>query len=147
MKYDGPFEIIEKISAVAYRLRMPSSYGLHPVINIAHLESYKQSPDEFGNRPKKRINRADFDELPEVDVDRIVAERKKKGRSNRLITEYLVRFEGHNEDHDEWKTAVQLKNAPEVLQQWKARMIRRKEDTSEHGTLSNFAIRTKENQL
>lgn len=128
MKYDGPFEIIEKISAVAYRLRMPASYGLNPIINIAHLEKYKESPDEFGERPNKRINRADFDELPETGVDRIVSERKKKGRSSRFITEYLIRFEGHNEDHDEWKTAIQLKNAPEVLQSWKAKMLRRKQD-------------------
>ena len=40
MKYDGPFEIIQKLSAVSYRLRMPQSYRIHPVLNIAHLERY-----------------------------------------------------------------------------------------------------------
>ena len=126
MKYDGPFEIIRKISPVAYQLRMPTSYGMHPVLNIAHLETYNASPEEFGKRPAKSLNRADFEELPEVDVDRIVSERKKKGRNGRQITEYLVRFEGFSEDHDEWKTAVQLKNAPEILQSWRARMLRRR---------------------
>src|SRR3979490_881899 len=48
MKYDGPFEILEKKSPVTYRLRMPASYGIHPVLNIAHLEKYHLSPDEFG---------------------------------------------------------------------------------------------------
>lgn len=32
------------VSRVAYRLRMPDSYGIHPVINIAHLDKY-QVPD------------------------------------------------------------------------------------------------------
>ena len=48
MKYDGPFKIIKKISPVSYRLRMPTSYGIHPVLNIAHLEKYQTSPSEFG---------------------------------------------------------------------------------------------------
>ena len=42
-KYNGPFEISKKISAVAYRLRMPGSYGMHPVLNIEHLEKYQES--------------------------------------------------------------------------------------------------------
>ena len=71
-RYEGPFEIMEKISAVAYRLRMPASYGMHPVLNIEHLEKYQESPEEFGERPHARINRPSFDVLPEYEVDRIV---------------------------------------------------------------------------
>jgi hypothetical protein len=44
MKYDGPFEIIRKLSPVTYQLRLPVSYGIHPILNIAHLEEYKKSP-------------------------------------------------------------------------------------------------------
>jgi hypothetical protein len=49
MKYDGPFEIIQKLSVVSYRLRMPEFYGIHRILNIAHLEKYQPSPTEFGN--------------------------------------------------------------------------------------------------
>jgi len=49
MKYDGPFEVIQKLSPVSYQLQMLASYGIHPIINIAHLEKYKPSPAEFGN--------------------------------------------------------------------------------------------------
>lgn len=45
-RYKGPFEIIKKISAVAYC--MPASYWMHPVLNIEHLEKYQESPSEFG---------------------------------------------------------------------------------------------------
>ena len=71
MKYDGPFEIIHKLSPDSYRLRMPSSYGIHPILNIAHLEKYQSSPAEFGERPIKNLNREDFNELPEYKVERI----------------------------------------------------------------------------
>ena len=49
MKYNGPFEIIQKLSAVSYRFQMPEYYGIHPVLNIAHLEKYQPSPAKFSN--------------------------------------------------------------------------------------------------
>jgi hypothetical protein len=42
-KYEGPFEVSEKISPVTYRLCMPASYGIHPVLNISHLEEHRAS--------------------------------------------------------------------------------------------------------
>jgi hypothetical protein len=74
MKYDGPFEIIQKLSAVSYRLRMPQSYRIHPVLNIAHLERYQPSPAKFGNKPTKSLNRANFNELSEYEVEMIIAD-------------------------------------------------------------------------
>ena len=75
MKYDGPFDVIQKLSAVSYWLRMPKSYGIHPIFNISHLEKYQPSPAEFGNRPTKSLNWADFDKLLEYEVEKVVAER------------------------------------------------------------------------
>ena len=52
MRYNGPFEIIKKISPVSYQLQMPASYRIHPVLNIAHLEKYHAAPPpppEFGD--------------------------------------------------------------------------------------------------
>src|SRR5882757_4997454 len=119
MKYDGPFEVIRGLSAVSYRLRMPESYGIHPILNIAHLEKYQPSPAEFGNRPTKSLNRADFDKLPEYEVDKIIAERRKKGRNGRRIIQFLTRFQGYTEDSDEWLNQKQLRNAPEILEAWR----------------------------
>ena len=117
-RYEGPFEIIEKISAVAYRLRMPASYGMHPVLNIEHLERYQESPKEFGDRPKIEPNRLSFDALPEYEVDRIVAERTRRGRNGRKIPIYRVRYTNYGPEEDTWETKQNLKNAPEVLRDW-----------------------------
>ena len=35
MKYDGPFEVQQKITPMTYWLWMLASYGLHPIFNIA----------------------------------------------------------------------------------------------------------------
>ena len=81
--YDGPFEIMAKLSPITCRLWLPSSYRIYPVINIAHLEPYHLSPEEFGNRPIIPFNRAESAEK-EWEVDSIVAERSRK-RGNRRI--------------------------------------------------------------
>ena len=120
MKYEGPFEIIQKISPVTYRLRMPASFGIHPVINIAHLERYNLSPMELGTRPTKPLSREDFQDLPEYEVEKILAEKLRK-RGNKRIRLFRTRFTGYGPEADEWLTAKQLKNAPEVLKTWQER--------------------------
>jgi hypothetical protein len=97
---------------------MPESYGIHPILNIAHLERYQPSPAEFGNRPTKSLNRADFDKLLEYEDEKIIAKRRKKGRNGRRIIQYLTRFKGYTADSDEWLNLKQLRNAPEILETW-----------------------------
>ena len=70
---------------------MPESYGIHPMLNIAHLEKYQPLPAEFGNRPTKSLNCADFDELPEYKVEMILTDQRKKSRKGRYVVEYLPR--------------------------------------------------------
>ena len=121
MKYEGPFEILQKLGPVTYRLRMPASYGLHPVLNVTHLESYTTSDPAFGSRPSKRISRDDFETLPEYEVESIVAERWRRVRNGRRIQELLTHFVGYDSDYDEWLTRRQLKNAPDMLREWDRR--------------------------
>ena len=121
MKYDGPFEIIRKLSPVTYQIRLPTSYGINPIINIAHLEQYFRSPPELGDRPTKHLNRADFEDIPETEIDFIVNERWRK-RGVRRIKEYKVRWKEHGPEFDEWKSRQALHNAPAILMDWEAKM-------------------------
>ncbi|QRW17991.1 Retrovirus-related Pol polyprotein from transposon [Rhizoctonia solani] len=118
MRYEGPFEVMESISPVAYRIRLPASYRIHPIINIAHLESYKASPPEFGSQPTQNIPREDFQQMPEYEVERIVEERTIK-KGNKRIRQYKIRWLGYSSEHDRWRTEKELRNAPEVIKEWK----------------------------
>ena len=120
MRYDGAFEVIRKLSPVTYQLRLPASYGIHPILNIAHLEEYKSSPPALGDRPTKRLNRQDFNELPEFEVEAIVGERLRKTRAGRRTREFKVRFTGYGPEFDEWLPPRNLRNAPELLAHWQA---------------------------
>src|SRR6185295_9148465 len=117
-KYEGPFEVQQRISNVTYKLKLPASYKIHPVINVEHLERYHadtKNPD----REKKHISRDNFDELPEWEVDRIIGEKWFKGRKRR-IKKFLTCFTGYSPEWDKYLTHQQLRNAPEVLLEWEA---------------------------
>ena len=68
--------------------------------------------------PTKSLNGANFDELPEYEVEMIIADRRKKSRKGRYVMEYLTRFKGYNADLDKWLNSRQLRNAPEILKMW-----------------------------
>ena len=119
MKYNGPFEVIQKLSPVSYQLWMPGSYGIHPILNIAHLEKYQSSSPEFGECPTKSLNWGDFNEMPEYEVEQIITECRKKGKNGRQIIQYLTWFKGYLADSDEWLSSNQLKNTLHILEQWK----------------------------
>jgi hypothetical protein len=98
---------------------MPASYGIHPIINIAYLEKYQPSPAEFGNQPTKKLNHEYFEALPEYKINKIITERRKRRKNGQKIIQYLTQFKGYTADSDEWLTSSQLKNVPEILEQWK----------------------------
>ena len=118
MKYNGPFQIIQKYSPSTYRLKMPASYGLHPVLNVAHLEKYTTSDSSFGSRPTQRLGHDGFSELPEFEVEAIVGEHWRKAKNGRRVQELLTKFMGYDSSYDEWLPRRHLHNAPDLLRDW-----------------------------
>lgn len=115
----GPFEVLQKISPVAYRLRLPSNYPMHPVLNIEHLRRYRPSPEQFGERTQLPPTRDLLDADEEYEVEAILGHkltRRKKG-NNRM---YLVRWRGYEASEDSWISEYDLRNAPELKQEYHA---------------------------
>lgn len=146
MKYDGPFEIMHKVSPVAYRLRLPASYQMHPILNIAHLERYNASPPEYGYRPNRRLHRADFQDMPEIEVERIIAETWRKGKKGKHVKYYKVRFVGMGPEEDEWKTKQGLRNAPDLLIDWEmnVRKVNHYQEQQDRSDTFNVSEQTSE---
>ena len=107
-RFDGPYEIIQKISKVAYRLRLLASYHGHPVINIAHLESYREAEEITMNCHSLSSLRKNFDELEEFEVKQIIDSRYVKGPKGRRLKKYKVRWKGYEPKYDEWETLQYL---------------------------------------
>jgi len=53
-RFDRPFEVMEQVGLLAYRIRLPHSYGIHPVLSVAHLEPFK-SDNQNGQLDLKNL--------------------------------------------------------------------------------------------
>lgn len=102
----GPFEITEVVGPT-------DSYPMHNVVNIQHLTRYYDSEDF--SRPRLANPRDHIKVSEEYEVDKIVGERKDKG-----VMLYRVRWKGYDAEDDTWQTARDLRNAPELLKDWRA---------------------------
>jgi hypothetical protein len=108
----GPFEITEVINPTAYRLRLPDSYPMHNVVNLQHLTKYNRSPDKL--RPVLTNPRDILKSTEEYEVEKIVGERRNKGK-----VYYRIRWKGYSAEDDSWQSARDLRNAPELLKEWR----------------------------
>jgi hypothetical protein len=71
------------ISDIAYRIALPASHKIHPVINIVHLKPYKK--DSTGlDRPKKHLDHKDFIDELEFKVENIIEEKWFKHKHCRI---------------------------------------------------------------
>jgi hypothetical protein len=112
----GPFEVLEKINPVVYRLRLPDTYPMHPVFNIAHLKKYHPSPAKFGTRSVLPPTR-DFLASPEYEVEAIIGHRLL-GRKQGNRRQFRIRWAGYGPADDSWVSEYDLRNAPELKREY-----------------------------
>ena len=55
-KYEGSFEVLRKVGNVAYRLKLPDSYKIHPTFHVSFLKVYNADVDDQGRQKAKRAH-------------------------------------------------------------------------------------------
>lgn len=113
-RFIGPFEITEVRGPKSYRIRLPDTYPMHNVVSLEHMRKYNGSQDS--SRPILANPRDSLRSSLEWEVDKIVGEKRSKGK---LL--YQVRWKGYGAEDDTWQTARDLRNAPEIIREWRTR--------------------------
>lgn len=115
--YCGPFEIVEKLSSVAYRLRLPEGWRIHDVFYIGLLVPYKDPMDEVPCPPPPELN----DEGEEQHWAESILREKGKGR----FRKYLVKWFGHQDIDSTWEIADSFdQEAPDLVSDFRKRILR-----------------------
>jgi hypothetical protein len=65
---DGPFKIIEKINDNAYKLELPSEFGVSPTFNILDLRPYLGEEDELESRTTPIQEGEDDEDITTMDI-------------------------------------------------------------------------------
>ena len=113
-RYVGPFEILEKIGAVAYRLALPPSLaGVHNVFHVSMLRKYVPDPNhvvELG--PLQFREDLSYEEQPVKVVDR-----KEQVLRRRIIPYVKVQWSNHSEREATWELEEIMKvKYPQLFQ-------------------------------
>jgi hypothetical protein len=93
----GPFKIIQVMSAVNYRLELPTQWSIHPVFHIDLLTPYKETTMHGPNFTRPTPELIDGEE--EYSIEKILDSRHF-GRRRRL--QYLVKWEGYPDAENMW---------------------------------------------
>ena len=109
-KFYGPYPIVEKVGATAYKVRMPVSVKTHPVFHASQLKLHRVS-DQFPDRKGFREDPVTVD-----GVDYYVVESILNRRVSRRKVQYLIQWQGYPVSEATWqnKTDLIADSGPEV---------------------------------
>ncbi|GKF69151.1 retrotransposable element Tf2 [Tanacetum coccineum] len=101
-KYYGPFLIIAKVGAVAYKLDLPRGGQVHPVFHVSQLKLCKGNSFKRGLLPH-----CGDDGLLFVEPEKIL-ERRIGKLNNREVVYVLVKWVNHDVEDATWEVAEDL---------------------------------------
>jgi len=98
----GDNEITEKLSRSAYRLKLPKTMQIHPVINISRLRPYKADTIEgrVAPPPPKVVVRGE----EQYEVEEIINSRLRRGK-----LQYLIKWKGYTRENNTWEPEENVK--------------------------------------
>ena len=119
-QFVGPFKVLQRIGSLAYRIDVPSTWRIHPVLSIAQLEPVPDPSQDPYHRPRP-------DHPPSVEVasgetdhyeiDRIIRKSiTKNGRGETI--RYLVRWKGYGPEDNTWMNVKRLHGAMDLVREY-----------------------------
>ncbi|XP_076945560.1 uncharacterized protein LOC143616694 [Bidens hawaiensis] len=99
-KYFGPFLIVEKVGAVAYKLDLPEEAHIHPVFHVSLLKGPCGPPEKIVPLPVE----ARFNLQPLAVLDRRLVK-----RGNRDVIKVLVHWKDQTTQDATWEFLDEMK--------------------------------------
>eukprot|EP00854_Cymbomonas_tetramitiformis_P011174 gene11174-biopygen11456 len=110
---------IDRGAAVAYRLKLPPKWRIHDVFAQHRLKEYRTAEETFAQRqqvPTPATQGTRGWTVSDPHVSKILARRVKPTRGGKEVEEFLVRWTGYTNSHEDWKTRESLNYGGELEQ-------------------------------
>ena len=119
-RFVRPYKVKPIISSNAIELDLPSTIKIHPVVNVSWVRQYKsQVQGQRKETPQPVVIKGE----EEWEVEKIINKRKVQGRDK-----YLVQWKGCTAEEDTWENKENLKNAMELVKEFKREYHREEEE-------------------
>ncbi|SJL14660.1 uncharacterized protein ARMOST_18125 [Armillaria ostoyae] len=122
----GPFLVLEKTGASAYKLKLPPHWKIHPRFNEKLLTPFV--PPSFPNQeqppppPPDLIDGEEEWEIEEILDSKPRKVRAKRGQPSTTVIDYFIKWVGHTREHNSWVTASEMGNAQEAIAEYETKM-------------------------
>jgi hypothetical protein len=110
-RFCGPFQVIEEVTPVTFRLQLPSAWKIHNAFHVSLLRPYRHPDEHFSGRATPPPPPVLLHNEPEYEVERILAHRLRRRGVHRTL-EFLVRWKGYDPSEDSWVSESALEHAP-----------------------------------
>ena len=108
-RYFGPFQIIQKIGSVSYKLDLPLKAKIHPVFHVSCLKM------KLGQHVTPIPTLPPIDDLGQVLSEPVVVlQTRAKSLRSWVITEVLVQWLGSSPTNATWESLHQLQQCTRV---------------------------------
>ena len=109
--------MIQKVSSNAYKLELPPTFKIHPVIHVRYLTRHLDVAKYSSRIPVPEPEVIMDDGSIEYEVESILNHRVRKyGKGSRL--EYLIHWKGYSSHDDTWEPLSNLSNCMEILHEY-----------------------------
>ncbi len=112
-KRHGPFPIVQVMSPVNYRLKLPMQWSIHDIFHINLLTPYRETDLHGSNYSRPAPDLINNNE--EYKVEKILDSRQF-GRGQKK--QYLIKWKGYPDSDNEWVDARDV-HAPEAIREFK----------------------------
>ena len=122
--YIGPFTIDRAINANAYKLTLPPTLKIHPVVNISHLKKYHDGAQLFParpdpiQRPPPTTDGVDGSGAPEWEVEQILDKRLYRRK-----VQYLILWKGYPRHEATWEPLENLEHSAQLIEEYEAERL------------------------
>jgi hypothetical protein len=107
-KWIGPFEVVQVVGPVAYKLKMNPGWRVHPVFHISLLELYREDGRVQPPPPPIKMEGA-----LEYEVESIFEHRFRGIKNPKAY--YKVAWKDYGVEHNSWEPESNVVNAPEIV--------------------------------
>ncbi|XP_075499114.1 uncharacterized protein LOC142537488 [Primulina tabacum] len=110
-RYVGPFEILEKVGTLAYRLAMPPSMSrIHNVFHVSQLRKYISDPSHVLEAEPLMIESNLGEELKYEEVSIRIVDTKDQVLRRRIIPYVKVQWTNHTEREATWELEERMRD-------------------------------------
>ncbi|CAJ2679642.1 unnamed protein product [Trifolium pratense] len=102
-RYYGPYPIIERVGAVAYKLKLPTGSKVHPVFHVSLLKKVVGNYDENEELPEL------MDEGENYEPEAVLATRKINQQGEE-IKQVLVHWKGQTAEEATWEEVIMMRS-------------------------------------